>query len=130
MPDSTDPVRGSLAPIPRPTNVTNEPALGIVWENSDIVFPVARIARSAIRKAHGVWEPMATTTSVIDRKIPSTGARLASVDDNVSNSVSAPCASRWPPGSAGDVSRPIGSSMAAIAVPFVRAAGGSARGPA
>ena len=79
--------------MPRPMNVTNEPALGIVWENSDIVFPVARMAIPAIRNAHGAMEPMANTTSVIARKMPSTGARLASVDDSVSKRVSAPRAS-------------------------------------
>src|SRR5499425_1165828 len=79
--------------MPRPMNVTNEPALGIVWENSDIVFPVARMAIPAIRNAHGAIEPIANTTSVIDRKMPSTGARLASVDESVSKSVSAPRAS-------------------------------------
>ena len=74
-------------------NVTNEPALGIDRENSDMVFPVARIARPAIRNAHGAMEPIANTTSVIARKMPSTGARLASVEEIVSNRVSAPPAS-------------------------------------
>ena len=98
---------------PRPMKVTNEPALGIVWENSDIVFPVARIATPATRNAHGAWEPMATTTRVIDRKMPSTGARLASVEDSVSNKVSAPRASR------GGASVPRGSSMVAMTTPIV-----------
>src|SRR5579859_5155598 len=88
--------------------VTNEPALGMVWENSDMVFPVARIATPATRNAHGAWAPMAATTSVIDRKMPSTGARLASVEDSVSNRESAPLASR------GRASVPRGSSMVAI----------------
>src|SRR6516165_7738042 len=79
--------------MPRPMKVTNEPALGIDRENSDIVFPVARIATPAIRNAHGAIEPMAKTTSVIARKMPSTGARLASVEEIVSNRVSAPRAS-------------------------------------
>ena len=73
--------------------VTNEPALGIDLENSDMVFPVARIARPAIRNAHGAMAPMANTTSVIARKMPSTGARLASVEEIVSNRLSAPRAS-------------------------------------
>src|SRR5580700_6317738 len=90
--------------------VTNEPALGIVWENSDIVFPVARMATPATRNAHGAWEPMATTTSVIDRKMPSTGARLASVEDSVSNRLSAPRASRW----LGSVPVAMGSPMVAM----------------
>src|SRR5437763_3736223 len=71
-------------------NVTNEPALGIDLENSDMVFPVARMASPAIRNAHGAMEPIANTTSVIARNMPSTGARLASVEDTVSNRVSAP----------------------------------------
>src|SRR5579872_3356823 len=94
-------------------NVTNEPALGIDRENSDIVFPVARMATPATRNAHGACDPIAATTSVRDRKIPSTGARLASVDDKVSNRLSAPRASRAC--STPDVVP--GSSMVAIARP-------------
>src|SRR5579859_4285149 len=93
--------------------VTNEPALGIVWENSDIVFPVARIATPATRNAHGAWAPMAATTSVIDRKIPSTGARLASVEDSVSNRLSAPRARRG----VASVPAARGSPMVAMATP-------------
>src|SRR5580704_2021521 len=94
--------------MPRPMKVTNEPALGIDLENSDIVLPVARIARPAIRNAHGAIEPMANTTSVIARKMPSTGARLASVEEIVSNRESAPRASVvW--------GAPACSSMVAIA---------------
>src|SRR5690349_3344563 len=73
--------------------VTNERALGIDREDSDMVFPVARIATPAIRNAHGAMAPMANTTRVIARKMPSTGARLASVEEIVSNRVSAPRAS-------------------------------------
>ena len=73
--------------------VTNEPALGIDLENSDIVLPVARMAIPAIRNAHGACDPIATTTSVMARKMPSTGARFASVEEIVSNRVSAPRAS-------------------------------------
>src|ERR1022692_4113911 len=86
--------------MPRPMKVTNDPALGIDRENSDIVLPVARMAIPATRNAHGACEPMATTTSVSDRKIPSTGARLASVDDRASMRLSTPCASRASPGAA------------------------------
>jgi len=51
--------------MPRPMNVTNEPALGIVWENSDIVFPVARMAIPAIRNAHGAIELRALAEQVL-----------------------------------------------------------------
>jgi hypothetical protein len=57
MPDSAEPVRGNLAPTQRPMNVTNEPALGTDCENSDIVFPVARIAIPAIRNATAPGSP-------------------------------------------------------------------------
>src|SRR5881392_3748344 len=101
-------------------NVTNEPALGIDLENSDMVFPVARIARPAIRNAHGAMEPIANTTSVIARKMPSTGARLASVEEIVSNRVSAPPASAvW--------GGPACSSIVAIAAVLAGDCGGAAR---
>jgi hypothetical protein len=78
-------------------NVTNGPALGIDRENSDIVFPVARMAIPAIRNAHGACDPIGTTTSVMDRNMPSTGARFASVEEIVSNRLSAPRARRASP---------------------------------
>jgi hypothetical protein len=55
---------------------------------------MARMATPATRNAHGAWAPMAATTSVMDRKMPSTGARLASVEDSVSNRLSAPSIGR------------------------------------
>jgi hypothetical protein len=100
--------------------VTNEPALGIDLENSDMVLPVARIARPAIRNAQGAMAPMANTTSVIARKMPSTGARFASVEEIVSNRVSAPRASAvW--------GGPACSSIVAIAAVLAGVGGSAAR---
>lgn len=63
---------------------TKEPALGRTRLKSLMVLPSVKTAIMAIKKAQGAREPIKATTSPTLRKMPSAGARFASVAEIVS----------------------------------------------
>src|SRR5579864_4417514 len=69
---------------PLPMYETKEPALGRTRLNSAIVLPSVSTATVAIKNAQGARDPINATVRPILRKIPSAGAKLASVAEMVS----------------------------------------------